>query len=87
MPQPEDPISVPYQDRQVEAVRVAFTSGGEPFASYQLADGSTLQLKAVLLEVLRLVNEYNPNGDPVYVMKARPVSNVTVAPELRKPTS
>ena len=72
-------------DREVNATEVPFEVEREPWITYILEDGSTLKVKTVLAEVLRVEGEWTPSGDPLYIVNASPVIS-TVAPErLRRP--
>jgi hypothetical protein len=63
---------------------IEFEIDKEAWNSYVLHDGTTMKLRVVLAEVLRVEGQYAPNGDPLYIVNASTVVN-TVAPEsLRK---
>jgi hypothetical protein len=82
-----EPRKFPYQDRMVEGVEVEFESKGEQWNYYTLGDGSKLKLKTVMMEVYRLVDEFDTNGNPVYVFTAQQVVGSEANPELiRKPS-
>ena len=72
-----------YQGREVEGEPVGFTTQGEQWTTYDLLDGSTMKVKIVMLDVVRL-EEFNPNGDPIYLFNAQQVLGVTVNPELKQ---
>jgi hypothetical protein len=82
-----EPRKFPYQNRMVEGEEIEFESKGEQWNIYTLADGSKLKLKLVMMEVMRLVNEHDALGNPVYVFTAQQVVGVESNPELiRKPS-
>ena len=58
----------------------------EQWSEHLLGDGSVVKLKVVVTEIWRVVNEYDNEGNPVYVVKSRNVVTVTAPDELRKPT-
>jgi len=68
-----------------EAELVEVTSSQEPWSQYLLSDGSVLRTKAVVTEVWRVVDEYDADGNPLYVMKSGGVLVVNAPDELRKP--
>lgn len=45
--------------------------GAEKWNTYALHDGTTLKVKAVLAEVLRIEGQWAPNGDPLYTVNAQ----------------
>ena len=73
-------------DQEVMAEEITFEVEREEWNHYILHDGTTIKLKTVLAEVLRVEGRYAPNGDPLYIVNAQPVVS-TNAPEnlKRKP--
>jgi hypothetical protein len=68
-------------NREVMAEEVEFEAERpEAWNTYILHDGTSLKIKAVLSEVLRVEGEYAPNGDPLYLSNASLVVS-TNAPE------
>ena len=56
----------------------------EKWNTYALHDGTTLKVKAVLADVLRLEGHYSPNGDPLYTVNAQIVVATSAPDNLRK---
>jgi hypothetical protein len=71
---------VDYQGKKVTGEVVDFESSPENFNNYLLTDGTNIKIKTVLLEVIRLVGEYGPSGDPIYLFTAQQIIN-TNSPE------
>lgn len=67
-----------------DAVIVDFEADKESFSTYILHDGTSLKIKAVLTEVLRIEGVYQPNGDPVYGIQAQQVLSVNAPESLRR---
>jgi hypothetical protein len=59
-----------WQGKDVNALEVRFKSIHEDWNEYDLEDGSTVKMKTVVSEIVRLENEYDPEGNPVYNVKA-----------------
>ena len=77
--------TVPYQGRQVSAQMVEFEAKTpEQFSQYKLEDGTEVKVKTVLLSVLRLDNEYNENGDPVYQFQIQQIIGAVVPDNLKR---
>ncbi len=76
--------TVEYQGRKVQGQSVDFTAKSENWQQYELEDGSQVKMKVVLLDVIRLVDEYNKNGDPVYQFSAQQIIGMTIPDELKK---
>ncbi len=67
------------------AEEVEFESeSGEKWNSYVLHDGTTLKIKAVLAEVLRVDGQYAPNGDPLYTVNASLVVSSNAPENLKR---
>jgi hypothetical protein len=75
---------VDYQGKKVTGEIVDFESSPENFNNYALADGTNIKIKTVLLEVVRIVDEYGPNGDPVYLFTAQQIINVNSPEKLKQ---
>ena len=67
-----------------EAELVEVTNAQEAWNQYLLSDGSVLRTKAVVTEVFRLVDEYDADGNPVYVLRSGGVLVVNAPDSLRK---
>jgi len=52
----------------------------EQFIRYKLADGTVLKVKNVATSVLRIENQYLPDGTPIYIMASNPVVSVVSSP-------
>jgi hypothetical protein len=71
-------------EQEFMAEEIEFESeGAEKWNTYVLHDGTTLKVKAVLADVLRVDGHYAPNGDPVYTINAQMIV-ATNAPDSLK---
>jgi hypothetical protein len=61
---------------------VAFESQSEPFSQYTLADGTTVKVKMIMLDAVRL-DAFDPNGNPVYQFQFQQIIGI-VAPDSLK---
>jgi hypothetical protein len=52
----------------------------ERFIQYTLADGSILKVKNVATSILRVNDQYLPDGNPVYLVLSAPVVSVVSSP-------
>ncbi len=77
-------ITVTYRDRPREAVKVQINESTERWTEISLEDGSSLRLKAVITNVARLVDEFDADGSPVYVVRSSNILTVDAADHLRK---
>jgi hypothetical protein len=60
------------------------SDGAEKWNTYLLHDGTTLKVKAVLAEVLRVEGAYAPNGDPIYSVNSSIVVSSNSPENLRR---
>jgi hypothetical protein len=70
--------------REVEATPLSFTAAGENWNEYLLNDGTVLRAKLVATEILRVDGEYDPEGNPLYLLKASNVIAASVPENLRR---
>ena len=75
---------VNFMGQMRDATIVDFEADKESFSTYILHDGTSLKIKAVLTEVIRIDGQYQPNGDPIYGVSAAQVVAVNAAESLRK---
>jgi hypothetical protein len=66
----------------VSADSVEFESISEPFTQYKLADGTTVKVKSILVDAVRL-DAHNASGEPVYQFQFQQIIGV-VAPDSLK---
>jgi hypothetical protein len=72
----------------VDGVEISVEESSEKWSEYKLEDGTTIRLKQVVMEVIRTTSEYDPEGNPMYVVKAQPVlSMVDIPDKLKRKTS
>jgi hypothetical protein len=77
--------TVDFQGRRVQGTEVGFDTIREEWNEYALRDGTTIKVKTVLTNVVRLNGEHDPQGDPVYVVKSNnQVVCVEIPDHLRK---
>lgn len=72
----------------VDGFDVGVSESTEKWTEIKLDDGSVLRVKPVVLGAVRIIGQYDPEGNPMYALKANQVMIVTSAPEhLRKGAS
>jgi len=77
---------VKWQGQDVDALEVRFRSVREDWNEYDLEDGSTLRMKAVVSEIVRVEGQYDPENNPVYLVKSGNMVVVKSPDHLRKKT-
>jgi len=73
----------PFKGREVPGEEIPFEAKAETWNQYELADGSRLKVKYVMLDVIRL-EEYSDNGDPIYMIRGQQIIGVEVPENLKR---
>ena len=71
--------------REVEAVLVEANQATERWNEYLLEDGSVLKIKLVLKKVFRVLNQHDPNGNPIYLVESQNVLTTHPPDHLKRP--
>jgi len=73
-----------YQNREIEGVEVDFKTVKEDWNEYDLDDGTRIKLKSVASNIVRLPNEFDNEGNPVYMVKSSNVMTVSAPERLKR---
>ena len=68
----------------VDCEQIEISQAAEHWNQYILEDGSMLKLKAVATKVVRLKNQYDQTGNPIYFIQSNNVVTVDCPDDLRK---
>lgn len=68
----------------IPVTEVPVVESEERFIEYKLEDGTILKVKNVATSVLRVDDQYLPDGAPVYLVLANPVVSVVSSPLNKK---
>ena len=79
-------IKVEFQGKQFDAIPVEANQSSEHWNQYLLSDGTVIKMKLVATEVWRVVDEWDQEGNPIYVVKSSNVLTVNPPEELRRKT-
>jgi hypothetical protein len=82
-------VPVPLPDgRQGQGVEVPLVNANEKWSEYTLEDGTVLRAKINLISVVRVENEFDAQGIPLYQVNAQPALAFVEVPEgLKRKTS
>lgn len=67
-----------------DAVEIGVSEATERWTDIKLEDGSFLRIKAVVMGVVRLEGQFDPDGNPMYMVRANQVMSVSAPDHLRK---
>lgn len=86
---PERKTKVPYptpESAPRDGIEVGIKESTERWSEVTLEDGSIIRLKATVFSAIRIDDEYDPEGNPIYVLKAGQVMTIVSTPtSLQKP--
>jgi hypothetical protein len=66
------------------AIEVDVIEETTPWSIVKLEDGSTLRFKNPVIKAFRVIGEFSPEGDPVYLMKQGALMDISSPDSLRK---
>ncbi len=69
--------------QEFEGTAMPFRAGAEHWNEYLLDDGTVVRVKLVATEVVRLDGQYDPMGNPAYVVFSTNVTHVSAPEELK----
>ena len=69
------------QGKQIAGTIVDVAESNERFSHVTLEDGSILKVKVSVLEALRVDDQWDPDGNPTYIVKSHNVVAVSESPE------
>ena len=72
-------------DQVAEGFEVPVEESNERWSEFKLEDGTTFRVKVTVVSAVRVEGQFDPQGNPTYVMNMTPVIALVNAPErLRK---
>lgn len=85
----EKRIKVPFpppSGPMVDASEVQVRESNDRWSEVTLEDGTVMRVKPNVMSAVRLDGQYDPDGNPMYGIKAAPVVTIVSSPDhLRKP--
>lgn len=78
---------VPYQGQMRDAMLVEPASSNEPWNEYVMPDGTRLKSKSIAVEIWRVLDEYDAQGEPIYLIKSKNVASVSAPDGAKRPDS
>jgi hypothetical protein len=82
----ERKIKVPLPNGgSAEAVELSISASEEPWYKVTLSDDTVLRIKNIPTGAIRLINQFDQEGNPIYLLKSTAVVTILeVAEQLRK---
>ena len=82
-PLPIGQISLGY-DPKGPKESVDIVSSKDGWSEFNLADGTIIRAKAVVLDVKRMLDQYNTDGEPIYELQLTMINQTRVPDKLKK---
>jgi hypothetical protein len=82
----EEKKRLPMFGKEIDVADVPIVRASEFFNEYELEDGSKVKVKNVATSILRVENQFTPDGKPVYLVISSPVLTV-VSSKLGPPSA
>jgi hypothetical protein len=67
-----------------DAEEIGIRENHDRWSSVELEDGSTLRYQHPIIKVVRLIGEYDGDGNPIYLASHAPLLSVSSPEEIRK---
>ncbi len=80
----DNKVKIQYGGHQVDATLIDVNQTSERWNEYFLEDGSVLKMKLVLTKVYRVDEQYDGDGNPVYVMQSTNVTAINCPQHLKR---
>ena len=68
----------------VQGLPVSIRGSEQRMSEYHLADGSLVRVTVLVQAVYRVPEQWDPNGNPMYVVTSQTIATVTSPESLRK---
>jgi hypothetical protein len=78
---PETKIKTMVNNVPMEAFDVPVIQSNEIWSEYKLEDGTTLRIKFAVGSIMRLAGEYDPENNPIYIVKGTVLTVPLIVPE------
>jgi hypothetical protein len=72
-------------DPAAPMIPVDVESSKTGWSDFTLVDGTTIRIKGVLIDAKKAVEQYGPDGKPIYVLQMTLVNDLVVPDHLMKP--
>ena len=77
-------VQVKHQGKVFDAELVPVEESTERWTIIQLEDGTTIRLKPVITDVVRVPGQYDNEGQPMYIVKSANIMSVVAPESLRR---
>ena len=66
---------------------IDIVSSKDGWSEFTLADDTVIRAKAAVLDVKKMVGQYNADGEPIYILQLTMINQARVPDKLKKPKS
>ena len=69
---------------EVDAEEIVISQASEHWNEYLMEDGTAIRMKLVAVKAIRLVDQYDQSGNPIYFVKSTNIVSVKSPESLKK---
>lgn len=80
----ERKVKIAHKGKEKDGIDLDFKTLKEEWNEYDLEDGSRIRLKSVISNIVKVPNEFDEEGNPVYVVRSTNILAVSSPDYLRK---
>jgi len=80
----DDKTKIVFNGQLVVATRIPINHTEEQWSQYILADQTVLRMKVIVLEIYRIDDLYDGDGNPVYHIKSTSVASAVPPADLKR---
>jgi hypothetical protein len=77
----EREMQVLFNGKMVAGIEIPISGSAEKWSEFELADGAIIRAKVNILSVVRVKDEHDAAGNPIYIINAAPVMGVVNLPK------
>ena len=77
-------IKINFNGKEADAIPIDVNQSDEHWNDYLLDDGSKVRMKLTLLKAIKVENEFDRDGNPVYLMQSTNVTTVDAPKDLKR---
>jgi len=80
----QNKVKITLGSKEVEALPIEINQNNEYWNQYLLDDGTLVKMKLVATKVLRVENEFDAEGNPLYIIQSTNITSVNAPDHLKK---
>jgi hypothetical protein len=70
--------------KNIDCEKIQVDESNERWSEIKLTDGSVIRIKQLVADIFRAVDDYDPDGNPLYIVKSTPIISIASVPDSLK---